>query len=119
MSPNHKKSETCQLILICISFRLIEELEFMNIDSCSNSFNSNNGEMGPTQVGRRNPRKTVSYPTSFAKQLVYVTWRSGLSLLRNPIASVVQLAVYFFFGMSIGIVYFGLDKSLESGIQNR
>lgn len=105
--------------ILSSGFRLMEELEFMNSDSCSNSFNSNNGDMGPTQVGSRNPRRNVSYNTSFAKQLVYVTWRSGLSLLRNPIASVVQLAVYLFFGLSIGIVYFGLDTSLESGIQNR
>uniref|UniRef100_A0A1I8FPV3 ABC transporter domain-containing protein n=1 Tax=Macrostomum lignano TaxID=282301 RepID=A0A1I8FPV3_9PLAT len=34
-------------------------------------------------------------------------------------SSIIQLVVYLFFGISIGTVFFGLDTSLESGIQNR
>ncbi|PAA61248.1 hypothetical protein BOX15_Mlig010405g1 [Macrostomum lignano] len=61
----------------------------------------------------------VGYPTGLWNQVVWVSWRTALNLFRNPQSSIIQLVVYLFFGISIGTVFFGLDTSLESGIQNR
>ncbi|KAL3309584.1 hypothetical protein Ciccas_011868 [Cichlidogyrus casuarinus] len=65
------------------------------------------------------PKKAVSFNTSFMSQLRWVCWRTGLNLLRDPNASIVQTLVYLFFAISMGVVYYKLDTSLESGIQNR
>lgn len=61
----------------------------------------------------------ISYAAPFCRQLRVVCWRTSLSLIRDPQASIVQTIVYLFFAVSMGIVYFGLDTSLEAGIQNR
>ncbi|PAA51840.1 hypothetical protein BOX15_Mlig031189g2 [Macrostomum lignano] len=61
----------------------------------------------------------VEYPTSVCNQIIWVSWRTGLNLFRNPQSSIIQLVVYLFFGISLGTVFFSLDTSLESGIQNR
>uniref|UniRef100_A0A1I8JMY7 ABC-type xenobiotic transporter n=1 Tax=Macrostomum lignano TaxID=282301 RepID=A0A1I8JMY7_9PLAT len=61
----------------------------------------------------------VGYPTGLWNQVVWVSCARALNLFRNPQSSIIQLVVYLFFGISIGTVFFGLDTSLESGIQNR
>ncbi|CAL8069748.1 unnamed protein product [Calicophoron daubneyi] len=61
----------------------------------------------------------VSYSVPFCHQLHQVCWRTALNLLRDPVASVVQMLVYLFFAISMGVVYYKMDTSLESGIQNR
>ncbi|VEL37406.1 unnamed protein product [Protopolystoma xenopodis] len=64
-------------------------------------------------------KSTVDYSASFCQQLNMVCWRTALNLLRDPQASIVQMAVYLFFAISMGVIYFKLDLSVESGIQNR
>uniref|UniRef100_A0A1I8HH76 Broad substrate specificity ATP-binding cassette transporter ABCG2 n=1 Tax=Macrostomum lignano TaxID=282301 RepID=A0A1I8HH76_9PLAT len=79
----------------------------------NNGGGSGSGSVRTRQLSRR------AYPTGFGNQLLHVSWRTWLNLFRNPQSSVIQLIVYLFFGLSIGTVFFGLDTSLESGIQNR
>lgn len=59
------------------------------------------------------------YAVSFCRQLNSLCWRTCLAILRNPIASIVQTFIYLFFAISMGAVYFQMNNSLESGIQNR
>ncbi|KAL7064850.1 hypothetical protein AAHC03_05417 [Spirometra sp. Aus1] len=61
----------------------------------------------------------VSYSAPFARQMRVICWRTFLNLIRDPQASIVQTLVYLFFAVSMGVVYFGLDRSLETGLQNR
>lgn len=61
----------------------------------------------------------IGYAASFPRQMFIVCWRTTLSLIRDPQASIVQTLVYLFFAIAMGVVYFGMDTSLESGIQNR
>ncbi|CAH8517771.1 unnamed protein product [Schistosoma mattheei] len=61
----------------------------------------------------------ISFAASYIRQISKVCWRSILNLLRDPLASVIQTIVYLFFALSMGIVYFQMNDSLESGIQNR
>ncbi|KAH8875584.1 ATP-binding cassette sub-family G member 2 [Schistosoma japonicum] len=61
----------------------------------------------------------ISFAVPFCRQINRVCWRSILNLLRDPLASVIQTVVYLFFALSMGIVYFQMNDSLESGIQNR
>ncbi|CDS42066.1 ATP binding cassette sub family G [Echinococcus multilocularis] len=61
----------------------------------------------------------IGYAVSFPLQMLILCWRTFISLMRDPQASIVQTLVYLFFAVSMGVVYVGLDNSLESGIQNR
>ncbi|VDL89874.1 unnamed protein product [Schistocephalus solidus] len=61
----------------------------------------------------------VSYSAPFSRQMRVICWRTFLNLIRDPQASIVQTLVYLFFAVSMGVVYFGLDRSLETGLQNR
>lgn len=61
----------------------------------------------------------ILFAASYIRQINKVCWRSILNLLRDPLASVIQTIVYLFFALSMGIVYFQMNDSLESGIQNR
>nr|CDS31557.1 ATP binding cassette sub family G [Hymenolepis microstoma] len=63
--------------------------------------------------------RNIGYAASFPRQLFIVCWRTSLALIRDPQASIVQTLVYLFFAVAMGVVYFGLDTSLESGLQNR
>ncbi|TPP64886.1 Placenta-specific ATP-binding cassette transporter [Fasciola gigantica] len=68
---------------------------------------------------RRKNASEISYAVPFCRQLNQVCWRTSVNLLRDPLASIVQTVVYLFFAVSMGTVYFKMNKSLESGIQNR
>ncbi|VDO09934.1 unnamed protein product [Rodentolepis nana] len=63
--------------------------------------------------------RKIGYAASFPRELLIVCWRTTLTLIRDPQASIVQTLVYLFFAVAMGVVYFGLDNSLESGLQNR
>ena len=55
----------------------------------------------------------------FYLQLKYLSKRTVLNILRNPMTSVVQIMVLVIFGVLIGIIYFQTDLSRTSGLQNR
>ena len=52
-------------------------------------------------------------------QLRVVTGRTLTNIVRNPMATVVQLIVMLMFGTIIGSIYFQVDNSIQSGLQNR
>ncbi|CAH8562924.1 unnamed protein product [Heterobilharzia americana] len=74
-------------------------------------------ENGNKKFKERSP--DISFSAPFFRQINKVCWRATLNLLRDPLASVIQTVVYLFFALSMGTVYFQMNDSLESGIQNR
>ncbi|XP_072039146.1 broad substrate specificity ATP-binding cassette transporter ABCG2-like [Amphiura filiformis] len=61
----------------------------------------------------------VGYPTSFFTQLYYCSKRAFLNYKRNPKSSYGQILVTVFFALIIGGVYFQLQESATSAIQDR
>ncbi|XP_041364634.1 broad substrate specificity ATP-binding cassette transporter ABCG2-like [Gigantopelta aegis] len=61
----------------------------------------------------------VLYATSFLTQLRIVSARSVLNLIRNPQTSIIQMLVTITFALIVGTIYFDINSSVESGIQNR
>jgi len=59
------------------------------------------------------------YTTSFAVQLGHVSARTVKNLVRNPQTSILQMGIMVIFGLIVGVIYFGVDNSLQFGIQNR
>ncbi|XP_005109370.3 broad substrate specificity ATP-binding cassette transporter ABCG2 [Aplysia californica] len=63
--------------------------------------------------------RAISYKSSFGTQLVTVSGRALKNLIRNPQASIMQFVIVALFAAIVGGVYFQIDHSLKSGIQNR
>ncbi|ESO99617.1 hypothetical protein LOTGIDRAFT_141832 [Lottia gigantea] len=61
----------------------------------------------------------ISYATSFAWQLLVVSLRTGRNLFRNPQSSILQIFVMIIFAVIVGAVYWQIDDSSTSGVQNR
>ncbi|XP_067672011.1 broad substrate specificity ATP-binding cassette transporter ABCG2-like isoform X3 [Haliotis asinina] len=61
----------------------------------------------------------VEYATSFLQQFVVVAGRTLRNILRNPHAAMMQVFMMLLFAIIVGAVYFQLDTSAASGIQNR
>jgi ATP-binding cassette subfamily G (WHITE) protein 2 len=56
--------------------------------------------------------KSSHYATGFPWQLLVLTWRSWLNVLRNPMTSVLQVVIMIFFGLLVGLVFFQLKSDL-------
>jgi len=63
--------------------------------------------------------RKINYKTSFATQLMAVSQRAVLNLLRAPHVTYMQFFIITLFAVIVGAVYFQLDASKDSGIQNR
>ncbi|OQV11982.1 ATP-binding cassette sub-family G member 2 [Hypsibius exemplaris] len=61
----------------------------------------------------------VGYKTSFGRQLGVVSTRTVKNLLRNPRTSVLQLAMMVLLGALVGAIYWQVNDSKSSGLQNR
>ncbi|XP_038061442.1 broad substrate specificity ATP-binding cassette transporter ABCG2-like isoform X2 [Patiria miniata] len=62
---------------------------------------------------------SIQYATSFITQLRYVSKRTLINFLRNPQLSVFQPLTVVFLAIILGLIYWQIDTSLNSGIQNR
>jgi len=69
--------------------------------------------------GKTSGLEDIPYANSFDHQLRVVTGRTLTNIVRNPMATVVQLIVMLMFGTIIGSIYFQVDNSIQSGLQNR
>ncbi|KAL3314466.1 hypothetical protein Ciccas_006910 [Cichlidogyrus casuarinus] len=70
-----------------------------------------------TQV--RGKKDGITYATGCCLQMGILCYRTFLNMMRDINASVIQGLVYLFFAIAMGVVYFQVDTSLESGLQNR
>ncbi|GFO02325.1 ATP-binding cassette sub-family g member 2-like [Plakobranchus ocellatus] len=64
-------------------------------------------------------RREIDYSTGFLTQLYVVSGRCVKNLARNPETPIMQFFVVVLFACIVGGVYFQLDSSIGSGIQNR
>ncbi|XP_074648861.1 broad substrate specificity ATP-binding cassette transporter ABCG2-like isoform X2 [Tubulanus polymorphus] len=69
--------------------------------------------------GTEVPLTGLEYARSWGIQWSTVSKRALLNLIRNPQTSVYQLVVSVIFGLVVGTIYFQMDTSLQSGVQNR
>ncbi|NXW39800.1 ABCG2 protein, partial [Nyctiprogne leucopyga] len=63
-------------------------------------------------------RHEITYANGFLTQLYWVSKRSLKNLIRNPQASIAQIAVTVILALVVGAIFFGV-KLDRSGIQNR
>ncbi|KAF7259958.1 hypothetical protein EG68_02348, partial [Paragonimus skrjabini miyazakii] len=59
------------------------------------------------------------YTTSFGQQLVWLCYRQFLSMVRDYKTMLAHFVVQLVISLFLGIIYYNLDRSTESGIQNR
>ncbi|GFS06733.1 ATP-binding cassette sub-family G member 2-like [Elysia marginata] len=64
-------------------------------------------------------KRKIGYQTSFCTQLRVLSGRVVKNIIRSPETSIMQFVVVVFFGMIVGFVYYQIDSSPETGIQNR
>ncbi|XP_068043973.1 broad substrate specificity ATP-binding cassette transporter ABCG2-like isoform X2 [Anomalospiza imberbis] len=60
----------------------------------------------------------ITYANSFLHQLKWVSRRTFKNLIGNPQASIAQLCITSFLGLTVGAIYFGLEEN-SAGLQNR
>ncbi|NXS70118.1 ABCG2 protein, partial [Pandion haliaetus] len=76
-------------------------------------------ELGPGSKQRVSKQgHEITYANGFLTQLYWVSKRSLKNLIRNPQASVAQIAVTIILALVVGAIFFGV-KLDRSGIQNR
>ncbi|XP_077867359.1 broad substrate specificity ATP-binding cassette transporter ABCG2-like [Saccoglossus kowalevskii] len=61
----------------------------------------------------------IGYATSWFRQLSRVSKRTVLNIVRNPFTSVMQMFIMLLFAAVVGVIYWQIDDSLSTGIQNR
>ncbi|NXS41066.1 ABCG2 protein, partial [Balaeniceps rex] len=80
--------------------------------------------LGKVELGRRSVQRVtkqgheITYANGFLTQLYWVSKRSLKNLIRNPQASIAQIAVTIILALVVGAIFFGV-KLNRSGIQNR
>ncbi|XP_059707464.1 broad substrate specificity ATP-binding cassette transporter ABCG2-like isoform X2 [Haemorhous mexicanus] len=79
------------------------------------------GKVELRQGSKQRPSKQeheITYANGFFTQLYWVSKRSLKNLIRNPQASIAQIAVTIILALVVGAIFFGV-KLDRSGIQNR
>ncbi|XP_005153946.2 broad substrate specificity ATP-binding cassette transporter ABCG2-like isoform X1 [Melopsittacus undulatus] len=90
----------------------------------SSLYQSTKEALGNVELGRGSKQKAskqgheITYANGFLTQLYWVSKRSLKNLIRNPQASVAQIAVTIILALVVGAIFFGV-KLDRSGIQNR
>ncbi|KAM7537287.1 hypothetical protein Aperf_G00000074705 [Anoplocephala perfoliata] len=114
---SEESNERMRIVSERLTSKWLESSEYMIIQNEVSA--AHNQITNETNYVKPAGSEHIGYPVSFLRQIRIVCWRTILSLIRDPQASIVQTLVYLLFAVSMGIVYFDLGKSLESGIQNR
>ncbi|XP_032047598.1 broad substrate specificity ATP-binding cassette transporter ABCG2-like [Aythya fuligula] len=90
----------------------------------SSLYQSTKEALAKVELGRGSNHKIskqgheITYANGFFTQLYWVSKRSLKNLIRNPQASVAQIAVTIILALVVGAIFFGV-KLDQSGIQNR
>ncbi|NXS62353.1 ABCG2 protein, partial [Brachypteracias leptosomus] len=90
----------------------------------SSLYQSTKEALGKVELGRGSKQGVskqgheITYANGFLTQLYWVSKRSLKNLIRNPQASVAQIAVTIILALVVGAIFFGV-KLDRSGIQNR
>ncbi|NXL37990.1 ABCG2 protein, partial [Glaucidium brasilianum] len=90
----------------------------------SSLYQSTKEALGKVELGQGSKQRVstqeheITYANGFFTQLYWVSKRSLKNLIRNPQASVAQIAVTIILALVVGAIFFGV-KLDRSGIQNR
>ncbi|XP_042674061.1 broad substrate specificity ATP-binding cassette transporter ABCG2 isoform X2 [Centrocercus urophasianus] len=90
----------------------------------SSLYESTKEALGKVEIKQERKKKVskkgheITYANGFFTQLYWVSKRSLKNLIRNPQASIAQIAVTVILALVVGAIFFGV-KLDESGIQNR
>ncbi|NWI55575.1 ABCG2 protein, partial [Calyptomena viridis] len=90
----------------------------------SSLYQSTKETLSKVELGQGNKQRVskqeheITYANGFLTQLYWVSKRSLKNLIRNPQASVAQIAVTIILALVVGAIFFGV-KLDRSGIQNR
>ncbi|KFZ62482.1 ATP-binding cassette sub-family G member 2, partial [Antrostomus carolinensis] len=90
----------------------------------SSLYQSTKEALSKVERGRRSEQRIskqgheITYANGFLTQLYWVSKRSLKNLIRNPQASIAQIAVTIILALVVGAIFFGV-KLDRSGIQNR
>ncbi|NXE72799.1 ABCG2 protein, partial [Cochlearius cochlearius] len=90
----------------------------------SSLYQSTKEALGKVELGRGSKQRIskqgheITYANGFFTQLYWVSKRSLKNLVRNPQASIAQIAVTIILALVVGAIFFGV-KMDRSGIQNR
>ncbi|NXL42813.1 ABCG2 protein, partial [Podilymbus podiceps] len=90
----------------------------------SSLYQSTKEVLGKVELGRGSKQRVskqeheITYANGFLTQLYWVSKRSLKNLIRNPQASIAQIAVTIILALVVGAIFFGV-KLDRSGIQNR
>ncbi|NXL61343.1 ABCG2 protein, partial [Chordeiles acutipennis] len=90
----------------------------------SSLYQSTKEALSKVEHGRRSEQRIckqgheITYANGFLTQLYWVSKRSLKNLIRNPQASIAQIAVTVILALVVGAIFFGV-KLDRSGIQNR
>ncbi|NWH75622.1 ABCG2 protein, partial [Piaya cayana] len=90
----------------------------------SSLYKSTKEALAKVELGQGSKRRVskqgheITYANGFLTQLYWVSKRSLKNLIRNPQASVAQIAVTVILALVVGAIFFGV-KLDRSGIQNR
>uniref|UniRef100_A0A8B9MGH5 ABC transporter domain-containing protein n=1 Tax=Accipiter nisus TaxID=211598 RepID=A0A8B9MGH5_9AVES len=90
----------------------------------SSLYQSTKEALGKVELGQGSKQRVskqgheITYANGFLTQLYWVSKRSLKNLIRNPQASVAQIAVTIILALVVGAIFFGV-KLDRSGIQNR
>ncbi|THD25424.1 ATP-binding cassette sub-family G member 2 [Fasciola hepatica] len=77
-----------------------------------------------TRIRQKRPGRAIlcadsPYAASYCQQLFALIGRQCLSMLRDYKSLMSHFIIQFIIALFLGIIYYDLDQSLESGIQNR
>ncbi|NWR74283.1 ABCG2 protein, partial [Centropus unirufus] len=90
----------------------------------SSLYQSTKEALGKVELGQGSKQRVskqgheITYANGFLTQLYWVSKRSLKNLIRNPQASIAQIAVTIILALVVGAIFFGV-KLDRSGIQNR
>lgn len=62
---------------------------------------------------------TLSYNSSFFKQLYHVSRRTAVNVIRDPRTFSSQMFINIFMGLLVGAIYYKLDLNITTGLNNR
>ncbi|XP_059677167.1 broad substrate specificity ATP-binding cassette transporter ABCG2 isoform X1 [Gavia stellata] len=94
--------------------------KYLNSSLCQ----STKEALGKMELGQESKQRVskqgheITYANGFLTQLYWVSKRSLKNLIRNPQASIAQIAVTIILALVVGAIFFGV-KLDQSGIQNR
>ncbi|ESO09919.1 hypothetical protein HELRODRAFT_97247 [Helobdella robusta] len=83
------------------------------------NFYKNKPSKNKSMESQKSNESDKDYCTSFISQLIYVSKRTAVNVLRNPASSIAQITLTLFFAFLTGLLYYKMTIDANKDIQNR